>query len=253
MARSVERARELENEIKNRLLTKEYLCRVEGCFPDGTITCCEPIEVISHKIGVCGVGVHGKECTTEFTKISFNGKSSVVLCKPKTGRMHQIRVHLQFLGFPIVNDPLYNHTAFGTQKAKGGLTEKSKEQLVEDLLKVHTLENWLGPELELGPDGELKEDCVEGDSKEAEVVDHSNYDHFPASLKHYLEGDDAAAFRKTMEEQCFSKEKFLRRAECSECRRKYRDPEPKDLLLYLHCLRYKVCLRWFIFLVTYWQ
>ncbi|KAH7982068.1 hypothetical protein HPB52_002863 [Rhipicephalus sanguineus] len=98
MSRSVDRARELENEIKGRLVSKEYLCRVEGCFPDETVICCEPIEVISHKIGVCGVGAHGKECKTEFKKLSYNGKSSVVLCKPHTGRMHQIRVHLQFLG-----------------------------------------------------------------------------------------------------------------------------------------------------------
>lgn len=40
----------------------------------------------------------GKDCTTTFQKISYNGKTSVVLCKPLTGRMHQIRVHLQYLG-----------------------------------------------------------------------------------------------------------------------------------------------------------
>lgn len=41
---------------------------------------------------------NGKDCTTTFQKIGFNGHSSVVLCKPLTGRMHQIRVHLQYLG-----------------------------------------------------------------------------------------------------------------------------------------------------------
>ncbi|XP_040062858.1 RNA pseudouridylate synthase domain-containing protein 2 isoform X1 [Ixodes scapularis] len=244
MGRSVERARQLENEMKGRQVSKEYLCRVEGCFPDEPVTCSAPIEVISQKIGVCGVGVHGKECKTEFKKLSFNGKSSVVLCKPLTGRMHQIRVHLQYLGFPIVNDPLYNHTVFGSQKAKGGLTEKTKEQLVEDLLQVHTLENWLGPELEFGPDGDLKDDSksFENAIEELDIVEPSDdpsIDNFPASLKHYLEGDEAAAFHAAMKDRSFNKEKFVRRAECSECRRKYKDPEPRDLLLYLHCLRYK--------------
>lgn len=60
--------------------------------------CKEPIEVVSYKIGVCKVSQKGKECTTNFQKLGFNGKTSVVLCKPRTGRMHQIRVHLQFLG-----------------------------------------------------------------------------------------------------------------------------------------------------------
>lgn len=64
----------------------------------GIIECKEPIEVVSYKIGVCKVSAKGKECTTVFQKLGYNGKTSVVLCKPKTGRMHQIRVHLQFLG-----------------------------------------------------------------------------------------------------------------------------------------------------------
>jgi hypothetical protein len=64
----------------------------------GKTECCQPVEVVSYKIGVCKVSAHGKECRTEFQRMSYNGKSSVVLCRPFTGRMHQIRVHLQFLG-----------------------------------------------------------------------------------------------------------------------------------------------------------
>lgn len=60
--------------------------------------CTEPIEVVSYKIGVCRVSPKGKDCQTEFERLSYNGKTSVVLCKPRTGRMHQIRVHLQYLG-----------------------------------------------------------------------------------------------------------------------------------------------------------
>ncbi|XP_075529542.1 pseudouridylate synthase RPUSD2-like isoform X1 [Dermacentor variabilis] len=243
MSRSVDRARELENEIKGRLVAKEYLCRVEGCFPDDTVTCCEPIEVISHKIGVCGVSAHGKECKTEFKRLSYNGKSSVVLCKPFTGRMHQIRVHLQYLGYPIVNDPLYNHTVFGSQKAKGGLTEKTKEQLVEDLLEVHNLKKWLGPEMDLTSDGCLPEDegCGGGGDTmgRCEFLEKPATSHFPESLNHYLEGAESLTFRAMMEKQAFDKAKFVRRQECLECRCKYKDPEPKDLLIYLHCLRYK--------------
>lgn len=62
------------------------------------IECKEPIEVVSYKIGVCKVSPKGKDCLTTFEKLGFNGKTSVVLCKPRTGRMHQIRVHLQYLG-----------------------------------------------------------------------------------------------------------------------------------------------------------
>lgn len=62
------------------------------------VECREPIEVVSYKIGVCKVSPKGKDCVTVFQKLGYNGKTSIVLCKPKTGRMHQIRVHLQYLG-----------------------------------------------------------------------------------------------------------------------------------------------------------
>merc|ERR1711923_301097 len=77
---------------------KEYICRVEGEFPRGVIQCRESLEVISYKIGVCRVSSSGKESHTEFERLSTNGATSVVLCRPFTGRMHQIRVHLQYLG-----------------------------------------------------------------------------------------------------------------------------------------------------------
>lgn len=42
--------------------------------------------------------------------------------RPVTGRSHQLRVHLQFLGHPIANDPIYNNqVAWGKQKGRGGL------------------------------------------------------------------------------------------------------------------------------------
>jgi len=70
------------------------------------VVCNEPIEVVSYKIGVCRVSPKGKECRTEFERLSYNGKTSVVLCRPHTGRMHQIRVHLQYLGILLFSFPL---------------------------------------------------------------------------------------------------------------------------------------------------
>lgn len=100
---------------------------------------------MSYKIGVCKVSPKGKDCITVFQKLGYNGSTSIVLCKPKTGRMHQIRVHLQYLGYPVVNDPLYNHDVFGPMKGKGGdLGGKTDEDLVKDLIHIHNAENWLG-------------------------------------------------------------------------------------------------------------
>ena len=41
--------------------------------------------VVSHKIGVCRVSADGKPCRTVFTRINYNGKSSVVKCKSVKG------------------------------------------------------------------------------------------------------------------------------------------------------------------------
>jgi len=142
--RNPRKAREMEQQIRNRQVLKEYVCRVEGEFPEGKTECGQPVEVVSYKIGVCKVSAHGKECRTEFERLSYNGVTSVVLCRPFTGRMHQIRVHLQYLGFPVMNDPLYNHTVFGPDKGKGGNIGKTDEKLIADLISIHNAENWLG-------------------------------------------------------------------------------------------------------------
>lgn len=61
----------------------------------------------------------------------------MVRCLPVTGRTHQIRVHLQYLGFPILNDPIYGSSAWGPHRGKGGLLEKSDEELLKALVEEH--------------------------------------------------------------------------------------------------------------------
>jgi 23S rRNA-/tRNA-specific pseudouridylate synthase len=50
-----------------------------------------------------------KDAQTRFQFISYcdKVKHSIVKCYPKTGRTHQIRVHLKSLGYPIANDQMY--------------------------------------------------------------------------------------------------------------------------------------------------
>lgn len=66
-----------------------------------------------------------------FRKLSFNGVSSVVECRPVHGRTHQLRLHLQFLGHPIANDPCYGGTLhYGNKKHTTILTEMKVVQFV---------------------------------------------------------------------------------------------------------------------------
>jgi 23S rRNA pseudouridine1911/1915/1917 synthase len=49
----------------------------------------------------------GREAITDIQVAAYNAKTSLVLAKPRTGRTHQIRVHLKHIGCPIVGDSLY--------------------------------------------------------------------------------------------------------------------------------------------------
>ena len=51
--------------------------------------------------------MHGKEAETSFKVIERFGTSTLVECSLKTGRTHQIRVHMNYIGHPVIGDPVY--------------------------------------------------------------------------------------------------------------------------------------------------
>ncbi len=71
----------------------------------------------------------GKAAITHYETLSFDGALSLVEAKPKTGRTHQIRVHLKHLGAPILGDETY-----GSKQAN------SKYKVEHHLLHAHKLE-----------------------------------------------------------------------------------------------------------------
>jgi 23S rRNA-/tRNA-specific pseudouridylate synthase len=104
------------------------------------IKCDEPLAIFAHKLGINHVSKNGKESCTIFKKISFDGSNSLVEARPLTGRTHQIRVHLQYLGYPIANDPLYGcKDIWGKDLGKGNLDTKTLERITSLLaLKLQT-------------------------------------------------------------------------------------------------------------------
>ena len=56
---------------------------------------------------------------------------------PHTGRMHQIRVHLQYLGHPVMNDPLYTGPVWGPDQGKDGNIPFANNDEVRSL--VHSI------------------------------------------------------------------------------------------------------------------
>ncbi|KAM4829267.1 pseudouridylate synthase RPUSD2 isoform 2-T2 [Thomomys bottae] len=228
----------IHEQVRDRQLEKEYVCRVEGEFATEEVTCREPILVVSYKVGVCRVDPRGKPCETVFQRLSYNGHSSVVRCRPLTGRTHQIRVHLQFLGHPILNDPIYNSSAWGPSRGRGGHIPKTDEELLRDLVAEHQAKQGLevldlcegdlssGPSDPIAPSSVLAKDNSEMMATAAQGVDGV----IEAGPEH-LDPPGTASETDDLNQETDPL--------CSECRLARQDPLPQDLVMFLHALRYK--------------
>ncbi|WVQ80560.1 hypothetical protein IAT38_002665 [Cryptococcus sp. DSM 104549] len=124
LALSGKAASGLGKEFLGGKIKKEYVARVRGKFPEEEITVDQPLLTVDRQMGLVIVTPEGKDAVTIFKRVSYDEArdQSVVHCRPQTGRTHQIRVHLQYLGHPIANDPLYSEPAvWGTHGGKGGV------------------------------------------------------------------------------------------------------------------------------------
>ncbi|XP_019500393.1 PREDICTED: RNA pseudouridylate synthase domain-containing protein 2 isoform X1 [Hipposideros armiger] len=232
----------IHEQVRDRQLEKEYVCRVEGEFPAEDVTCKEPILVVSYKVGVCRVDARGKPCETVFQRLSYNGHSSVVRCRPLTGRTHQIRVHLQFLGHPILNDPIYNSMAWGPSRGRGGHIPKTDEELLRDLVAEHQAKQSLdvldlcegnlssGLMNSTAPSSELGKDCLEDLAASAPKTD-GVAEAAPQDLNTMTLAPKNAAETDVENQEIDPL--------CPECRLVRQDPLPQDLVMFLHALRYK--------------
>ncbi|KAF9651641.1 pseudouridine synthase [Thelephora ganbajun] len=121
---SNETASELSAEFREGNIKKEYIARCKGEFPVEEITCDQPLLTVDRQMGLNIVHPDGKPATTIFQRIRYDldTDTSVLHCRPLTGRSHQIRVHLQYLGHPIANDQVYSETRiWGENLGKGGV------------------------------------------------------------------------------------------------------------------------------------
>ncbi|KAF5354738.1 hypothetical protein D9756_005528 [Leucocoprinus leucothites] len=128
---SPDRARELQTEFVAGTVQKEYVARCKGRFPDEEVVCEEPLLTVDRQMGLNIVHPEGKPAKTIFNLIRYdaNTDSSIVRCRPLTGRSHQLRVHLQFLGHPIANDPIYSEERiWGKNIGKGGIDITPSEE-----------------------------------------------------------------------------------------------------------------------------
>lgn len=94
---------------KKRLVHREYLAIVKGDLtpPAGTITA--PLSRKEGSIIERTVDFdHGEEAITHYKLVKKENRHSLVSLQLETGRTHQIRIHMKYLGYPLIGDYLYN-------------------------------------------------------------------------------------------------------------------------------------------------
>jgi len=94
-------------EFKNCRVKKEYVAAVKGIVSE-EFSVNEPIITLKNKGGAFSkISPNGKEAFSHVTPVMVAGKKSLVKVEIKTGRTHQIRVHLNHAGYGIVGDEKY--------------------------------------------------------------------------------------------------------------------------------------------------
>lgn len=105
-----ERAKEaLEKLFFDRQIDKTYLAIVQGpvAAEEGIID--RPLRLKKRYEGgvIYHVAPFGMKALTEWKRLARSAKESFLMLKPHTGKTHQLRVHLEFIGHPILGDPIY--------------------------------------------------------------------------------------------------------------------------------------------------
>jgi 23S rRNA pseudouridine1911/1915/1917 synthase len=109
VAKTAAALEDLREQFKARTVHKTYVALVDGIptTPEGMIDA--PIGRDPRQRKRMAVIHAGREAVTEFRVLEIYAQHALLEVSPQTGRTHQIRVHLSFVGFPVMGDTVYGH------------------------------------------------------------------------------------------------------------------------------------------------
>ena len=110
----------LSDQLKDHSLSRTYECIVHGGFKEDSGTVDAPIgRHPTDRKRMAVTEKNSREAVTHWEVIARYGAYTHLRCRLKTGRTHQIRVHMAYLNHPIAGDPVY-----GVRKAELGLSSQ---------------------------------------------------------------------------------------------------------------------------------
>lgn len=101
----------LIKQMKRNQFVKEYIAICEGTLLNKSGIISEPIARKENSIIERCVNSTGDQAITHYDVLKSNGSLSVIHIKLETGRTHQIRVHMSYIGNPILGDTLYGNSS----------------------------------------------------------------------------------------------------------------------------------------------
>lgn len=97
----------LVRQMKSKQFTKEYMAICDGIFENNSGIINAPIARKANSIIERCINPNGDNAITLFEVLETTNNYSVVKCLLETGRTHQIRVHMAYIGHPLLGDTLY--------------------------------------------------------------------------------------------------------------------------------------------------
>ena len=98
----------LSRQLQDKTTTRKYVALVWGAIPNDTGVIDAPIMRDKSDRKKMAVGnINSKDAVTHFKVLERYNNATLIELKLETGRTHQIRVHMAYIGYPVVNDPVY--------------------------------------------------------------------------------------------------------------------------------------------------
>jgi 23S rRNA pseudouridine1911/1915/1917 synthase len=99
---------DLAKQISEKSVKREYIALVDGVIKEDTATIDAPIgRDVKNRKKMCVTADNSKDAITNIRVIERYKNSTLITCSLLTGRTHQIRVHMNYIGHSVINDPVY--------------------------------------------------------------------------------------------------------------------------------------------------